>query len=97
MNYPNPFNADRDGITTISIQTFAQNKNAIFEIDEIGVYSLKGSFIKDIDILDRTENGFTVSWDGTDVHGISVPSGIYLLKAEIGNSEKVCKKIVLIR
>jgi len=97
MNYPNPLNADRDGITTISIQMFAQNKNVIFEIDKICVYSIKGIFIKDIDILDRIENGYTASWDGTDVHGNAVPSGIYLLKAEIENSEKICKKIVLIR
>jgi len=89
MNFPNPFNT----ATTISFEI--ANLNAGVQVE---IYNMKGQKVKSLPIVSPSQNHqVSVIWDGTDVYGKAVPSGIYLLKAEIGNSEKVCKKIVLIR
>jgi len=102
MNYPNPFNAT----TTISFappRLLRQLEDTpwqanLHESTRIEIYNMKGQKVKSLPIVSPSQNHqVSVIWDGTDVYGKAVPSGIYLLKAEIGNSEKVCKKIVLIR
>jgi hypothetical protein len=85
-NYPNPFNPVTE---------------AGFELPEsspvlIRVFSMLG---KEIAILmdQRKQAGrYTVQWDGTDSHGILVPSGIYFLQMQAGSFTSV-RKMTCIR
>ena len=102
MNYPNPFNTT----TTISFETTRHLRQLAdtpwqanyHELSRISIYNIEGQLVREfLPVSPSPDHQVSVFWDGTDVHGNAVPSGIYLLKAEIENSEKVCKKIVLIR
>ena len=102
MNFPNPFNTT----TTISFETTRHLRQLAdtpwqanyHELSRISIYNIEGQLVREfLPVSPSPDHQVSVFWDGTDVHGNAVPSGIYLLKAEIENSEKVCKKIVLIR
>ncbi len=102
MSFPNPFNTSAT-IRFENARLLHQLADTpwqanLHESTRIEIYNMKGQKVKSLPIVSPSQNHqVSVIWDGTDVYGKAVPSGIYLLKAEIGNSEKVCKKIVLIR
>jgi hypothetical protein len=84
-NFPNPFNPATE---------------AGYELPEaspvlIRVFSMLG---REIAVLvDQTKQAgrYTVSWDGTDGHGILVPSGIYFLHMQAGGYTMVRKMTYL--
>ncbi len=88
-NYPNPFNPS----TTISFQIsgFSEIESAAIEI-----YNLKGQRVKTILINASTDQPtHSATWNGTDLSGNSVSSGIYYYKLNVANSP--VKKMLLLK
>lgn len=85
QNYPNPFNP-----TTVINYDLPHPAKV-----EINVYNILGQKIKTLmnGIQDRGK--YSVTWDGTDLKGRTVASGIYFYKIEAGDYTCVRKMIML--
>ncbi len=77
--YPNPFNQN------ISMKTESRSKAPIF----ISIYNTKGQLVKSL----KSPTGNPITWDGTDLKGHKVSSGIYFCKVTQEN-HKAFKKII---
>ncbi|MFC1887577.1 C10 family peptidase [Candidatus Cloacimonadota bacterium] len=87
-NYPNPFNPS----TTISFST-----TEITEDIELVIHNLKGQKIKSFDCHPvLVEERQSIIWDGTDLSGNLVSSGIYFARLKVGK-ETVVKKLMLLK
>ena len=88
QNYPNPFNPE----TIIPIQIPANWPHRV----KIHIFNATGRLIKILhdDYLPAGHNTFL--WDGTDQHGKTVASGVYLYRA-ISGQTVLLKKLVLAR
>lgn len=87
-NYPNPFNSE----TRIRFELPASSEISISTFD------LSGREIKRL--VDRSVLAAGVherTWDGTDSHGRSVPSGVYFLQLRLNNSVAQTKRCLLIK
>ena len=85
-SYPNPFNPQ----ATISYQINA-NDNV-----ELSIYNMLGQQVA-ILVNDFIESGdYNVVWNGIDLNGNEVSSGIYIVKLEISN-QVISNKITLLR
>ena len=76
FNYPNPFKDQ----TTFSFQTNQTGQE--FDV-EIMIFSLYGELVKSLQSRFMS-TGFRIDnlkWDGTNMHGSKVPSGLYVYKA----------------
>jgi hypothetical protein len=86
QNRPNPFNPT----TTISF-TLPERSHAT-----LSIYNVEGKLVKTL-VNDMLEMGYEqIVWDGTDLDGNSLSSGIYFyqLKAE---GKKLTKKMILLK
>ncbi len=72
QNYPNPFNPT----TTINFG-LPQSSHV-----RITIYDVTGREVKVLTDAGYTPGAHTVTWDGTDISGASVASGMYLYKLE---------------
>lgn len=81
QNYPNPFNPS----TVISFQLPVSSKVRLV------IYNIAGQLVQTL--LDRTASAGThsVAWDGRDVRGQMVASGVYVYKLEAGEFVKTRK------
>lgn len=86
-NYPNPFNPS----TTIPFELAEES------FVEVTVHDLLGRSIKRLVSGPMHAGMHDVSWDGSDVNGIPVPSGTYLLTLKAGNEPILVRKLSLIR
>jgi len=96
-NYPNPFNP----VTTISFSLSSEN----LQNTELIIYNVKGQEIISFDhdkLIqlngEETGNGnlYSVTWNGSDNTGRSVPSGVYFYKLQSG-SDRITRKMVLMK
>ncbi|MEA3474851.1 MAG: T9SS type A sorting domain-containing protein [Candidatus Cloacimonadota bacterium] len=85
QNFPNPFNPT----TTIEFTIESTEKNT-----EIEIYNIKGQKIRQYPIFN---NQYSIVWDGTDMNGNRLPSGIYFYRLKSDNIISEVKKMVLIR
>ncbi len=85
-SFPNPFN----GETTISYSISIEGPV------RIGIYDLKGRLLRVLVNGTRPIGRSTVNWDGKDIHGRNVSSGIYFCRIDSGNFRDA-KKLVYIR
>lgn len=86
-NFPNPFNATTSISFTLS--------NVLPERTTLAVYNLLGQKITTL-LADALSSGhYSVSWDGTDSNGHTVPSGVYAIKLTVGNRVSVKKMLLL--
>ncbi len=88
-NYPNPFSAS----TTISFSICHRGT----ENTEIKIYNVKGQLVKKLKIINYKLKINDVIWNGKDVNGVRVSSGIYLYQVEIDGKKSKMKKAVLIK
>ncbi len=102
-NYPNPFNPE----TTISfflnteltrLRSDSQDFAGQAENTELVIYNLKGQKVKDLtdSLTPQPTNPYSVTWNGTDDNGNSVPSGIYYYRLKTG-SASLTKKMLLLK
>ena len=62
---------------------------------KLSLYNLLGQLVKVL-INEQQDAGiYTIRWDGTDVRGENVPTGIYLYRIEVGPFVKTRKMMLL--
>lgn len=86
MNIPNPFNAK-----TIIRYVLPRQSDII-----LSIYDLSGREIIRWDYLAAQPGDYSQVWDGTDRYGITVSSGIYLYRFDVGN-QVLTKKMLLLK
>ncbi|MCD4731229.1 MAG: T9SS type A sorting domain-containing protein, partial [Bacteroidales bacterium] len=86
-NYPNPFNSE----TTISFTIPVENKI------ELIVFNIIGQKIKTLVNSKFIKGKHSVIWDGTNVMGEPVGSGIYFCIFNVNNKPIKTKKIMLLK
>lgn len=88
INYPNPFNPTTD----INFFIRGQNQNVSMQI-----FNIKGQFVISLLKNEKLNSGrHNVVWNGKNERGVSVSSGIYLCKLQVGNYCKI-KKITMMK
>jgi len=85
-NFPNPFNPE----TVIKFQ-IARESNV-----KLNVFNIKGQLVKTImdDFMDP--GSYSMKWDGTDISGRSLSSGVYFYNLRSGNSS-ISRKMILLK
>ncbi len=86
QNYPNPFNPE----TTIRYQ-IAEPGRVVLEI-----YNLLGQKVKTLVDEQKQRGVHTAQWDGEDVLGRSVSSGVYIYRLRSGELTAM-RKLILVR
>lgn len=87
QNYPNPFNP------TTSIRFTIPRS----EIVTLTIYNMLGQIVTKV-VYDNLQVGnYTYMWNGTDLHGNSVASGVYFYELNAGNQFRDIKKMVLMK
>ncbi|NQU31866.1 MAG: VWA domain-containing protein [Bacteroidetes bacterium] len=89
-NYPNPFHNS----TTIR---FYIDDIDIGKFKVLRIYNLQGHLIAIIDVSDFSEGWHEISFDGKDISGNEIPSGIYLVQLQIENHIANTKRINKVR
>jgi hypothetical protein len=86
QNYPNPFNPT----TTITFTAPSQGRVVL------RIYDVQGKLVKTV--LDEVVQAgpVTARWDGTDVGGRKMSTGVYFYEVRIG-SERASRKMVLLK
>ncbi len=84
-NYPNPFNS----ATKLKYELKKPNNTKLIIFDQ------KGNLIKSLVNKTQTAGVYTVVWDGKNVQGIDVPSGIYFYRLNSGNFISTKKMLYL--
>ncbi|MEA1972255.1 MAG: T9SS type A sorting domain-containing protein, partial [Candidatus Cloacimonadota bacterium] len=87
--YPNPFNPS----TTITI---INNCNTQYKKIGLDIFNIKGQKIKQLNNNKLSEGKHSFVWKGKNNFGVSVSSGIYLVKLQIDDSV-FTQKIVLLK
>ncbi|HNX01386.1 MAG TPA: FlgD immunoglobulin-like domain containing protein, partial [Candidatus Cloacimonadota bacterium] len=83
--YPNPFNPS----TTLS---FRMEKGGVANLN---VYNVRGELIKHIFNGAIAAGTWRWTWDGTDMRGNSVASGVYYYRFDAGNCHKTNKMVLM--
>ena len=86
QNYPNPFNP------TTSIEYDIQTKSKA----TIKIYNSLGQHIRTILDEEKMPGTYTIKWDGKDVNGLSVATGVYYYQLYAGEFAS-SKKMLLIK
>ncbi|MBN2070838.1 MAG: T9SS type A sorting domain-containing protein [Candidatus Krumholzibacteriota bacterium] len=86
QNFPNPLNP------TTTIEYFLPSRCSVL----LQIFDVSGKHIATL-VNDSQENGFySIDWNGKDLNGSSVSSGIYIYRLKAGK-ETLSKKMVLLR
>jgi len=86
QNYPNPFNPS----TIINYQVSGS------ALVNVTVYNILGKSITTLVNEDKTPGEYSTVWNGKDINGNEMPSGIYFYSIRAGNFAQV-KKMVLLK
>ena len=90
QNYPNPFNSETRIEYRIDNPSFVT----------LSVYSVQGRIIDRLVKKDQESGDYRVSWDGREVNGEIVASGIYFCVLKIRSENdvyEVKRKMILVR
>jgi hypothetical protein len=85
-NYPNPFNPTTNITYAIPVSNHVTIK----------VYNSLGQAVKTLVDQDMSAGTYKVTWDGTNLHGGAVPSGVYFYKMQSSHFN-VTKKMLLMK
>jgi hypothetical protein len=85
MNYPNPFNPD----TKISFTLLEAGKV------KLEIFNLKGEKITELLDYHMPAGPHNISWNGTDIQGNPVSSGVYFYKMKTNKTSTVKKMILM--
>ncbi len=84
-NYPNPFHAQ----TSIDYTVVEPGRV------RIDVYNLSGKRVSNLVDKEVMPGEYTITWDGTDINGASLQSGIYIYKMSLSGRTKSERMIML--
>ena len=84
QNYPNPFNPE----TNIDYELPLESEV------KIAIYNLRGQRVRTLLDAQQNPGRYTVSWDGKSDNGLSVASGVYLVRMQAGKFVSV-RKVLL--
>ena len=84
QNYPNPFTS------TTAIPYIINKQSGV----SLKIFDILGREVKQLNIGEKLNGNYTVSWDGTNDLGEKVSAGIYFYQLQAGNERQV-KKMVL--
>ncbi|MCF8357087.1 MAG: T9SS type A sorting domain-containing protein [Melioribacteraceae bacterium] len=87
QNLPNPFNP-----STIISFSIIENSNI-----ELSIFSIKGQKIKILAQNEFTKGNHSLIWNGDDVSGKEVSSGIYYYKLNVNGKTETVKKCLLLK
>jgi len=87
QNFPNPFNP------TTEIRFSIQNSDNV----TLTVYNMLGQMVTKAVYNNLQVGQYTYMWNGTDMHGSSVASGVYFYELQVGNQFRDIKKMVLMK
>jgi len=87
QNYPNPFNP------RTTIEFFLPRKAEV----KLTVYDLQGRMVSRLADDDRREGRHTVTWNGRDLHGRTVASGMYIYRLTVHPEAAGSNRIIRIR
>ena len=85
-NYPNPFNPS----TSIDIETISSGKLLV------NIYDISGRLINTLMNKSTNAGYHSVRWNGQNLKGESMPTGIYFVQVESG-ADLGIRKIMLIK
>lgn len=86
QNYPNPFNAG----TVIRFTANGKDQSPV----SLSIYNIKGQLVKQF-LYQSSAGEFQVRWDGTDNHGASVVSGLYVYTLSQGDRRQSKRMLFL--
>lgn len=84
---PNPF-FDKTNIS------FTLKKPSSFKLN---VYNIKGQLVKSIINKNAEEGYHSIEWDGTNLNGQKVPSGIYFFQLTLSSDRSIIKKAIMLK
>ena len=84
-NYPNPFNQ----CTMISYQLSMISKV------KLEIYNTLGQLVRVLVDEEKQAGEYRVMWDGKDMRGKDIPSGVYVYRLKAGDFSEVRKMVVL--
>lgn len=87
QNFPNPFNP------TTEIRFSIQRSDNV----TLAVYNMLGQMVTKAVYSNLQVGQYTYMWNGTDMHGNSVASGVYFYELQVGNQFRDMKKMVLLK
>ena len=85
QNYPNPFNSE-----TIIKYQLPEDSHV-----EVSIYNVLGQRVRRLVYEDKKGGYYRVSWNGRNDSGVSVASGLYIVKMKARNFFKTRKMIYL--
>ena len=85
QNYPNPFNPS----TTIRYEVAART------VVSLRIFNLAGQFIAELVSEDQNPGVYSITWNGVDLNGNAVSSGIYFYRLENGTFGFTRKMLLL--
>jgi hypothetical protein len=88
QNYPNPFNSITE------IRYVLPIGKASYQV-QLKIYDLLGRLVKVLVDQEQSVGNYSISWDGTDLGGNRVASGVYFYSLEAGDSKLIRKMLVL--
>ena len=86
--FPNPFS------NRLTMLYGLRNTSSI-QTSEVGIYDASGRLVKDFALSNSTQLN-QITWDGSDLSGEKLPSGVYFLKLQAGDY-CTTEKVLLIR
>jgi len=96
QNYPNPFNPSTE-IPITKIEYTIEKGNKQKDNVTLKIYNILGQLVKDFNLSarDMTVGNHSVTWDGTDINGIPVASGVYFYTIQQGHYATTEKMLLL--
>ncbi|MBK9404952.1 MAG: T9SS type A sorting domain-containing protein [Ignavibacteria bacterium] len=87
QNFPNPFNPETTIKYSVSRKSFVQIK----------VYDISGKLINSLVAKELSAGSYSAVWNGKDITGNNVSSGIYFYNMTINGGKSVSRKMLLIK
>ncbi len=84
-NYPNPFNPS----TIIKFNVAKAGKAAL------RIYTVTGKLVSELMNKEVLPGEYSITWNGTNVFGEKMPSGIYFYKLQTTDYQKIGKAILI--
>lgn len=94
--FPNPFNPRLDEKITFKYNTQNKNENVTIRIFDFGMNFLR-TVVQNAPRKISSSDPPYDSWDGKDNNGNLVPNGVYFYRIEIGSSDPLYGKIIVIK